>query len=1237
MAFNQLKLDRSVLQSRGIFNKYVYETDDTIEEVQATGYFSESRFKEIDNDSTNGKGWNGGIIECSCSDGFFIAKIDGDTGSVSDALPSGNEVVDKLDPYQVPMKSPDEEELVYAGATVNPTTGEWEFDKTIKVPSASVDVGDTITLSEGSNNLIIGDKVSGELGFVVQSKFDESGSQRPSYFNLREQYDNPLQPIDTDILTANPLEFGITGGAPTGEIRQTNEVTFRVASEMTNVTAIIVDDLSGVVLQYVPTKAAWEGKEEGLTFPVGDNIVDFIRVGDSGNPLVHYVGTSPFRIESGQQFTTTIKADNIALRGTNSGGGLPYLTQRIQEGPLVKVPTDEPLTNVIYVDKGAELPEQERKGSQSAPYQSIIEALDSITDNAEDNRYMVYVAPSEYVAPTVTLKPWVSIEGMGGPRDLVAIVGNIDTGGNGEYGLEKMKIVGDITIDLTAAGSSIVIISGVELNGDFLFDGSGAGDDKVRFTSVVFDGPVNVADVESQFELCFFNSSVFANGISGTPNVQGSVSSSAFVGCRFTTGDSIIVSGAPTAQVRSTFYSSNLPRPLTANGQNVRVRFDAVSLPDSINLQDGAIRELATKAEGTSYDPSESVLASTNVQDAIDELSDQFVKPIEVEELIEAFSTAQTQEPVSLDTPIQVEFGAPKTTPQIDMDAQGTFTIKEDGLYNFYFDLQAGRTGAAGVTNLYVRTLVDTDSVGPVAFVEIDDADTTWPIINHLPLQLTAGQTVKVEIYRDSTGVNTGGLRSGDPVLLGWDLAPTAYCNVSRLIGTAIGEAGSGNVTGGNQSIVNEIVRYSSTNGRLISDGSGITANLGALSRTALNSELVLSGNGTAGVLTQGKHRIFATNDGELEVSSNNPTITLSGASGVTQGTLDWNSTEQSHIALSRDGGQKLILRTDTSQLSNVEFEGGTLSNAFENDDLVLARNGQDGRVKIGEGAIQSNYGVADERDAATIWEVNSTSSNDSLVNISQDFTSIGYMGYSEANGVFGIYADVGGGLYINPNDQGRLAIGLAPVGSVPVGIGVDLNTLNLEAVRLPRLGNIAENNLTNNAGGLYYSTTLGKLVYMDGTDKIPLESGFNPRNAGFKTVNNSTSYNLSTGYTLPTYGNFTKAYGNSGWSVSDGNRIRWGGAGTFVGWMNIQMEFQNPTSSSLTYEVKVYTGGAATTPVWSTGVIAAGDRRNISFSQEISVGATGRLDLRLRCTSASQSLTIRQVRLHVLEDGSIS
>ncbi len=68
MTFDQKKFSKSVEQTRNIFNKYVYKTNDTVSDVIVPGYFAESRFNGED-------GWIGGIIEVQCSDGYAIIEI----------------------------------------------------------------------------------------------------------------------------------------------------------------------------------------------------------------------------------------------------------------------------------------------------------------------------------------------------------------------------------------------------------------------------------------------------------------------------------------------------------------------------------------------------------------------------------------------------------------------------------------------------------------------------------------------------------------------------------------------------------------------------------------------------------------------------------------------------------------------------------------------------------------------------------------------------------------------------------------------------------------------------------------------------------------------------------------------------------------------------------------------------------------------------------------------------------
>lgn len=348
MAFTQFKLDRSVLQARGIFNKYVYETDDTIAEVLTSGYFASSRFAATDNDETNGMGWSGGIIECSCSDGYLVGKISEDGNDLANALPSvtgSNPTITTLTEGQIP-KSDVSQKLIYSGATVDPITEEWTFDKTINVPAGSINIGAAVTASEGGEDLLVVGNVSGKKGFALTADFDETGSMTPDYVNLGPQFNNVLNPTDTDSTTDNPLEFSIVGGVTPPDIRQTNQVTFRTSAPMPNVASRITDAASGVVIRYIPDKATWDGQAgtSGLDFIAGDNVVDFIST-DPDSAGVFNVGTVPFRLEAGQQIDIEIKGDAMTLLGIQAGPDFfPYLTQLIQEGPLVRLGLEQKTT-----------------------------------------------------------------------------------------------------------------------------------------------------------------------------------------------------------------------------------------------------------------------------------------------------------------------------------------------------------------------------------------------------------------------------------------------------------------------------------------------------------------------------------------------------------------------------------------------------------------------------------------------------------------------------------------------------------------------------------------------------------------------------------------------------------------------------------------------------------------------------------------------------------------------------
>lgn len=255
---------------------------------------------------------------------------------------SSSEIIDELTPFQVPMKDATNSKLVYSGATVDEITSEWTFDKSINVPSASINVGQVVTLSEGDEELLISNNINSSRGYAVKSKWDEAGSQLPDFIGLGAQFNINLQPDDSTLLTANPLAFSIVGAVTPPDIRQTNQVTFRSQSGMMNLRARITDNTSGMVLKYIPNEAAWNTGLGGIDFIAGDNVVDFVS-NEPSSAGIFNIGVSPFILASGQQIDIEIVGDTIDLLG--AAIGFPYLSQLVQDGPMVPLATKDSLND----------------------------------------------------------------------------------------------------------------------------------------------------------------------------------------------------------------------------------------------------------------------------------------------------------------------------------------------------------------------------------------------------------------------------------------------------------------------------------------------------------------------------------------------------------------------------------------------------------------------------------------------------------------------------------------------------------------------------------------------------------------------------------------------------------------------------------------------------------------------------------------------------------------------------
>lgn len=153
----------------------------------------------------------------------------------------------------------------------------------------------------------------------------------------------------------------------------------------------------------------------------------------------------------------------------------------------------------------------------------------------------------------------------------------------------------------------------------------------------------------------------------------------------------------------------------------------------------------------------------------------------EVEVLRAASLVAQA--PTAVDTPLQVSFGAAQGAPAnpVSISAAGLVTFNQAGNYAVRVKLQCGRTGASGTSILLSRLVLGGAQLGSSACVKLTQTDATTPTDSRVVMSPTAGQTLQVQIMRDSAGSNFGGIYPQAATVTAWGTAPSALLVISRL------------------------------------------------------------------------------------------------------------------------------------------------------------------------------------------------------------------------------------------------------------------------------------------------------------------------------------------------------------------------------------------------------------------------------------------------------------------------
>ena len=177
------------------------------------------------------------------------------------------------------------------------------------------------------------------------------------------------------------------------------------------------------------------------------------------------------------------------------------------------------------------------------------------------------------------------------------------------------------------------------------------------------------------------------------------------------------------------------------------------------------------------------VLGQINTNTADIEGLNAQVSVIEVSHslLLNCESLDIAQEPLALDTAIQVEYGPAQSVTDVSMALDGSLTFNTTAKYQININAHYGRTGGAGTAILLFRLLMDGVAGGGTLAAKIDNANVLVPWSSTFIIEATAGQVLTSELMRDSAGVNEGGLYSIVPSVVGWNDAPSITMQVYRV------------------------------------------------------------------------------------------------------------------------------------------------------------------------------------------------------------------------------------------------------------------------------------------------------------------------------------------------------------------------------------------------------------------------------------------------------------------------
>lgn len=208
------------------------------------------------------------------------------------------------------------------------------FTKDARLPSGSIDIGPSITLSEASGWLRVVDNSTNDKYFAVDSKNTLEGSERPIYYEHSKQEELIVQSDDTQVLNnVSVIEY------TPKLLSQVNEMYLNFESDVKNLRIEVISMITNKPIKYIPSEGTWVKGVGGLNLVAG---VQNIFLGFTFTPVL-FEPTTPIKIN--------LVADNpINLKGNET---LPYIKAKIQRIYPKALMLQEDLEEKIIFTKNA--------------------------------------------------------------------------------------------------------------------------------------------------------------------------------------------------------------------------------------------------------------------------------------------------------------------------------------------------------------------------------------------------------------------------------------------------------------------------------------------------------------------------------------------------------------------------------------------------------------------------------------------------------------------------------------------------------------------------------------------------------------------------------------------------------------------------------------------------------------------------------------------------------------------